>query len=75
VASSLARAWLRPRPVPAVSAPSRSASYSRDRLMAIWISAAAIGARTSRRSMTRGLDRLSRSLPCPPPKNRAIWAT
>ena len=63
---------VRQRILPLISAPPRSAEYSRVRLIVIWISAAAIGAKMTARSTPSGPSGLSRSRP--PPKEKAHWA-
>ena len=75
-ASSLRSAEARASGSPVSLAPSSSASYSRVRLIAIWISMAANGAAIAIRISATGLGRFS-SLPPPkpPPKNSPIWAT
>ncbi len=53
-----------------LGAPSRSASYSREREIAIWITAAASGARSAVAIMTSGFGRS----PSRPPKKKPNWA-
>ena len=64
--SSFCNALANPRPDPENSAPKRSASNSRERLMAIWIKDAAKGAKISNNNATKKCVRL---LP-PPQKTR-----
>ena len=70
--SSFCRADASARGSPVSFAPSSSASYSRVRLIAIWITIAAKGARSDIPIRAIGLGRSS-SLP--PPKKSAICAT
>ena len=56
---------------PVISAPRRSASYSRERLIAIWMIMAASGARSSMASITTGCGRLSPR----PPNRKPNWAS
>ena len=57
--------------MPSIRAAEASASYSRLRLIAIWMSAAAMGARITMRIAPNGLLRSSER---PPPKIMANWA-